>query len=365
MAMTKLLHTADVHLQQVGDERWQALLAVLEQAEQLKVEALTIGGDLFDQNFNAHDIRDQLRAVFADRSFQTIILPGNHDARSFQQGFYFGQNVTVIDQPGQLIQLNKNTTITGLPFAELTTNQLIKQLEKINATLDPKKTNIFLFHGELTDLFFNSQDFGDEGQKRYLPLKLNLLKDTVFDYILAGHFHTNFVVKNLPNKRLKQGGFFVYPGSPVSITIKETSQRSAALIELGKAPQPIGLETHHYQQIESQLRPDDTTKFLIKLEKELQQLKPYVTGLISINGFFDQAKLGLTEEQIHQKITALAEKYHSQLTDDNFAVKDISTILDTGLYQAFTDQLNQQNPDPDIVQRLTNMFIKAMIKVNS
>ena len=363
--MTKLLHTADVHLQQVGDERWQALLAVLTQAEQLKVEAVTIGGDLFDKNFNAHDIRDQLRTVFAGRPFQTIILPGNHDAHSFQQGFYFGQGVTVIDQPGQLIQLNKNTTITGLPFAELTTNQLVKQLEKINATLNPEKTNIFLFHGELTDLFFNSQDFGDEGQKRYLPLKLNLLKDTVLDYILAGHFHTNFIVKNLPNKRLKQGGFFVYPGSPVSITTKEASQRSAALVELGQSPQPIELKTHHYQSIKLELKPDDTAKFLTKLEKQLKQLKPYATGLISIDGFFDQAKLGLTEEEIHQKITELAKKYHSQLTDANFAVKDISTILDTGLYLAFTDQLAQQNTDPVIAQRLNNLFIKAMIKVNA
>ena len=360
----KILHTADVHLRQVEDDRWQALTTIIDQAKDLQVDALTIGGDLFDQDLNANQIRQELRVLLADLPFKVIIIPGNHDLKSFDQGFYFGENVELIDQLGQKIELD-GTDIWGIPVDTLTGSQLLGAISELNQKLNPEKTNVLLFHGELTDIFFKPEEFGDEGQERYLPLKLNYLDQTKFDYVLAGHFHKNFIVKRLTNKRLKQGGFFVYPGSPVSITTKENGPRSAALIGPNKAPVAVTLNTHHYQPVKLELDPGQDQKSLQNFEKQLKKLDQLSTGLIELKGYFNQTKLDLTEKQLIVKIEQLATKYHSQLNEKQTKVKDINLVLDSGIYQAFQQQLTQTQLKAKEKQSLEKLLIEAMMRVNS
>jgi len=45
----KILHTADVHLREVGDKRWEALQKLIEAAKKEGAEILAISGDLFDK----------------------------------------------------------------------------------------------------------------------------------------------------------------------------------------------------------------------------------------------------------------------------------------------------------------------------
>jgi DNA repair exonuclease SbcCD nuclease subunit len=362
--MIKILHTADVHLQQVGDERWQALEAVLSTAQQEKIDVVTIAGDLFNQDFDAHQARDVLRGLFSQQNYQIILLPGNHDSRSYQQTFYFGDNVTLINDFKKIHNI-KDVAFVGIPFEPLNGQELLQRLEFINDQLDENNTNVLLFHGELTDLFFSQHDFGGEGEKRYLPLKLNLLADTKFDYILAGHFHTNFVCQPLPNQRLEQGGFFVYPGSPVSITTKETGQRSVALIKTGQAPQQKLVKTHHYQEILLQLRPEKNHTCLNKLEKKLQELPPKAVGLIKVDGYFDSEKFNLTEPELKKEITKLADKYNSLFKAKDYHVKEVGTILNSGLYQTLSQQLQAKGLEPDRQKHLENIIIQAMAQLNA
>lgn len=363
--MAKILHTADIHLQQFGDERWQALIAVFDLANQLKVDAVTIAGDLFDKNTASYELRDEkLRNLLSKQKFKILILPGNHDAASFGQGFYFGDNVTIIEKSNQLINL-KDSTIAGIPFEPLSASELFKTIESIDSKLNPNETNILLFHGELSDLFFSSSDFGDEGQKRYLPLKLNLLKHTNLDYILAGHFHSKFHIKRLPNKRKKQGGYFVYPGSPISITTKEIGPRSVAFIDTAKAPEPIELKTQYYQIVEINLTPDDDQKILKKIETKLEKLPSNAVGLLKVSGFIDQKQLRFTEKELKQKLNKLATQYHSQVYDNDFAVKDVGTIINSGLYRVFIDELAKTKLDQGYQQQLTKNFINALMRVNA
>jgi len=363
--MATLLHTADIHLQEYADERWQALETLLNIATKLKVDAVTISGDLFDQDINAHNLRDKLRSLFSKQEFQVIILPGNHDLYSFEAGLYFGDNVIILSDINQQVQLDAKTIITGIPFEPLTADELFQKIQLINTRLDPELTNILLFHGELTDIFFNSSDFGDEGQKRYLPLKLNFLAETNLDYLLAGHFHTRFHLKRLPNQRMKQGGFFVYPGSPVSITTKEIGIRKVALIKPQQTPQEINLDSHHYQQLSLQLTPGDDHTVLANLEKELKGLDKNTTGLCRVSGFFDQTKLKLTEQELKAKLDNLMTKHNAQMTEEDFSAKDIGSILDSGLYQAFNQELAQTKLAKNQQQALTEKLVKALIQVNS
>ncbi|MCB0277342.1 MAG: metallophosphoesterase, partial [Calditrichaeota bacterium] len=44
----KILHTADVHIREKDDERWQALAHLLELGKAHQINVLVIAGDLFD-----------------------------------------------------------------------------------------------------------------------------------------------------------------------------------------------------------------------------------------------------------------------------------------------------------------------------
>ena len=86
----KILHTADIHLREYKDERWEALQKLIEVGRQNEVEIFTICGDLFDRGVDAENLRPQIREVFSKTGFKVLIIPGNHDSDSYKSGMYFG-----------------------------------------------------------------------------------------------------------------------------------------------------------------------------------------------------------------------------------------------------------------------------------
>ena len=53
--MVKILHTADIHLREYKDERWEALEELVEIGKRNKVAIVTICGDLFDKDIDAEN----------------------------------------------------------------------------------------------------------------------------------------------------------------------------------------------------------------------------------------------------------------------------------------------------------------------
>ena len=105
--------------------------------------------------------------------------------------------------------------VFGLPFEKISGDKVVERLLSMRERLRKSATNILLFHGELLDVGYSRDSYGDDEEAGYMPLRLSSLDGLGFDYVLAGHFHTKFEVQRY------DGGFFVYPGSPVSITKKE------------------------------------------------------------------------------------------------------------------------------------------------
>ncbi len=358
--MTKLIHTADIHLKEFGDFRWQALEELLMVAQQNQVDLVTISGDLFNQDSHSQQLRDKLRPLFSKQSFKIIILPGNHDESSYSQGEFFGENVKLFsNQQPDTVEVD-GCVITGIPFSSLSKEQIAQKIFSTNQLLDPKKINILLLHGELTDLSFNSSDFGEEGDKRYFPFSLSNFTQTKIDYLLAGHFHSKFHLKRLPNSRLKSGGYFVYPGSPVSITTKETGPRSVALIETGSPPKQLNLETHYYQTIRVTFSPDNNQEIFEDISKQLKQLPGQCTPVLEVTGFFNKEVLQLTELELHQKLKTLADTHKALFSIDSFMVKDVSTIFSSSLYQNLISQINQQEISQEEKELLTEELISAL-----
>jgi DNA repair exonuclease SbcCD nuclease subunit len=372
--MTKIVHTADLHIQQPGDVRWQALEAIISLAQQEKADVLTISGDLFDHNFSATQARGKIRQLFNDNGFKTIILPGNHDQQSFQQGFFFGQEAKILNQEQNKYTLTsvestgraQPITIYGLPFQHQSSQAVLQELVKLNQQLDPKQTNILLFHGELLDHFFAGTDFGQEGDKRYMPIKLSYFAELNFDYVLAGHFHSNFSLHQLPNQRLESGGYFVYPGSPVSVTRKETGPRSVAIIELGvkakqaQVPQQHQLKTMHYQQLEFIFQPGQaaaTQQQILTQLQEIQQQAPQAQILLKVSGYLDQEQ---TEQDLAQQLSAWQEQFSITAIDNQ--VKSISQIMTRPVYQLFMQKLQKKANSPEEKEQLRQTLLTAMMQ---
>ena len=223
----KILHTADIHLREYGDKRWEALQKLIEIGKKEKIGILVICGDLFDKGINAENLRPKIRELFSNNGFKIVIIPGNHDKDSYKSGLYFGDDTVILGNSP--LEFN-NVRIIGMPFEEaMQREDILSKLCSLKNTLTSDNKNILLFHGELLDAFFSRKDFGEEGEERYMPVRLSYFRDLNVDYVLAGHFHSNLEVRLLEN-----GGYFVYSGSPVSITKREVGQRKVNIFEIGK-----------------------------------------------------------------------------------------------------------------------------------
>ena len=190
-----------------------------------------------------------------------------------------------------------NVRIWGIPFEEITTEEIIEKLAFLKNKLNKEHINILLHHGELLDAFFSRRDFGEEGEQRYLPLKLSYFKDMKLDYVLSGHFHSNFRVWTFDG-----GGFFVYPGSPISITKKETGQRKLNLFEVGKDPTPYLLETPYFEEVTITLDPFKENNPLEIVKEELSKVKPTAHVILMINGYINGTKIGMTEDSFAKAV---------------------------------------------------------------
>ncbi|MCK4233480.1 metallophosphoesterase, partial [candidate division WOR-3 bacterium] len=66
----KILHTADIHLKEYGDERWEALKSLIEIGKKERVDIFIIAGDLFDKGVSAVKLRGKIRSLFSNIGFK-------------------------------------------------------------------------------------------------------------------------------------------------------------------------------------------------------------------------------------------------------------------------------------------------------
>lgn len=278
----KILHTADIHLREYGDDRWETLQKLIEVGKKEKIEIFVISGDLFDKDVSAENLRVNIREIFSDNGFRIVLIPGNHDSESYKSGLYFGEDTVILtDLDSPFDEYNRSVRIWGMPFEPLVREKVLNKLHSLADKLSTDKTNILLYHGELLDAFFSRRDFGDEGEERYMPVKLSYFKDLNVDYILAGHFHSRFDVWEIEN------GYFVYPGSPISITKRETGKRKANIFEIGEPPKEYPLDTPHLEEITMEIDPFKDENPMEAIRKKFENLHPDARSILTIKGFID------------------------------------------------------------------------------
>jgi DNA repair exonuclease SbcCD nuclease subunit len=353
----KILHTADIHLAKYGDDRWKTLEKLIGIGKQEDVDIFVVSGDLFDKDVDAENLRPKIREIFSNTGFRIVLIPGNHDSESYKGGMYFGADVSILTNLNEPFG-HEDLRIWGLPFEPIEGEKILSKLRLLASNLTTDKRNILLYHGELLDAFFSRKDFGDEEDGRYMPVRLSYFKDLNIQYVLAGHFHSKFDAWKLEN-----GGYFVYPGSPISITRAEIGRRKVNIFEVGNPPKEYPLNTPHFDHVSVQLDPSAEKNPVEIVQERFQQVHPEARVLLTVGGYVNGERIGVSEKELAKQLRDMAMPRCAEEPRLEFA--DVRAILEDDLFKSFMSKLEQRNYDEETKKQLRDLAIKAMMEARA
>ncbi|HVA21029.1 MAG TPA: DNA repair exonuclease [Candidatus Micrarchaeia archaeon] len=228
----RVLHCADLHLERAfpgmpapwPQRRRQAIRDALRRivalAAEHRVDALTIAGDLYEDDRARGDTGAFLAEAFASLPCPVLIAPGNHDYWH-PGGTYARQswpaNVHVFSTPHLQAVAVGGTRIFGA--AHVQPKGSANFLERVRIPDGPPA--VALFHGaEVGQLRFE-----DEGKGDHAPFAEAEIERAGFAYALVGHYHRPRVTPRL-----------CYPGNPEPLAFGEAGGAGAALVDLAELP---------------------------------------------------------------------------------------------------------------------------------
>jgi exonuclease SbcD len=238
--LTKILHTADVHLDSplrslalrnealrdnIKSATRSAFIRIIDTALTEDVAALLIAGDLYDGAQRSAKTAaflvgqfERLRAA----GIQVFYIKGNHDAENPITGeVALPDNVHVFDGRGSKVQLiGTDIWIHGVSFNGRHARDSL--LGKFDAPVSGA-VNIAMLHTSLA---------GAAGHDNYAPCSVAELAALGFDYWALGHIHKRQVHSEAP--------WIVMPGIPQGRDIGETGPKSATLLTIESGM--IGIE---------------------------------------------------------------------------------------------------------------------------
>lgn len=354
MTAMRIVHTADVHLRSDRDERWKALAAVIDAGAGAGARVLAIAGDLFDRDVDAPALKTSLRRSLERFPGTVVVIPGNHDTGGIRAGDFFGANVRVLAGHDLIADVD-GVRFIGVPYEDVGVDGTLARL-RAASRMRIDGVNVLLYHGELLDLSPGGGAFGEEDDREYMPARLSDLGDLGFDYVLAGHFHKNHDV------RACGAGYFIYAGSPVSITRRETGCRHVTLLETGSAPGLLALATHHYVNVDIRLSPGEREHPLARIERELAAIPPGASALVAIRGFVNLADSGMTEVEFQAGVKETCARFPCDAVDAS-ACSDVGAIITGDLFRRFEARLASSALGEDERALVREMTIRAMMEV--
>jgi exonuclease SbcD len=342
----KILHTSDIHIREYKDDSWRAFESLIKIGSKEKIDFFVISGDFFDEKSSFVKLYPEIRPLLNNTDYEFIIIAGNHDEKAFGSEAFLGEKVKIIRNLTEPLEYEK-LRFFGFPFRNITSGEVRNNLRKIKELTTNDKVNLLLFHGELLDHSFSGSDFGDE-EINYMRVRLSFFDNLNLQYVLAGHFHTNFQVYELVS-----GGFFVYPGSPISITRKETGRRSVNIFTVGNPPSQHKINTPYYKKLTLSIYPEDNTSPVAKIKKKIRKSPKEAKILVALTGYTEEK-----EEDFHKKIKELEDK-HENLEIEN-KVRGIKQLAEDELFKAFNSKLEKLNPSRK--QKIKKLVIKSLLE---
>jgi len=332
----KFLHTADLHLKKEEEKRIKILQWLINKADEIKADYFIIAGDLFDSDTDAALLRPNLKKLFESAHTQFLVIPGNHDAKSFSHDYDYGSNVMqLVKSPFEIIQYN-GITICGVPFQDRKFSECIKEL--------PPEVDILIAHGTLYDESFIYTLLDDE-ETKYMPIFPANLENRA-RYVALGHLHSRYIEKKYKKTHV------VYPGSPIALDTKCNEGRLFSLVTIDKkqfAVDFIAVEHSPYWL---------SKEFFVfpgSEQQKLQELTSFLGSVdeitvmpnVIINGYIAQK-----DREFQQHIDELEQKFKDKFTDLHIAnnVRSWDTIIENRLVQNFVKKT--QNLDDALRKKI-------------
>jgi len=342
--MVRIILTSDLHLKVDSEERLQAFREVLRVGREHQSDWIIIAGDLFDSPHDARRLRPKLREILRGNTLPVMVIPGNHDHNCYEENLDFGDNfLPQTERPFTIVD-GDGCRLVFIPYFE---GDLTSLLPELQAAKNPGMINILIIHGSLDLTGLSRLDFGEEKEYRYLPITEGLVKELSYNYILAGHYHTEAVLRKIGRTR------FIYPGSPVTITKREIGRRHLYLIDTSSTPKLVPLKTRYYQPIEIYVYPGEEKKALVELKRIIQRHDPNLAQLeITIRGFIQ-----VNEKDFRGVISMIVgdQKVHNEW-------RQVSDLISEPLYRRIRKKLDESNLNPEQKRRVELLLMEAMIR---
>jgi DNA repair exonuclease SbcCD nuclease subunit len=235
----RLLHCADVHLDtafrglgsEASGQRRVALRQTFQNlvrlAAELKVDALTIAGDLYEDRYARQDTGRFLAEQLGQLPFPVLVAPGNHDywhPGSLYAAQEWPANVHVFST-GEFAPFElEGFRIFGVAHTKPkgTSNLLA------GFTVPEGQPAVALFHGSER----GQLPMQGEGKEDHAPFSESKIAQAGFRFGLVGHFHTPRVTPQM-----------IYPGNPEPLTFGELGQRGAAEVDFSSEPPVVKIHT--------------------------------------------------------------------------------------------------------------------------
>lgn len=229
--MVQILHFADLHLDcsfsGVGmasteasrrrEELRAALRRIVDLALELGVDAVTVGGDLYE-----HDRVTLDTGHFVVRQFETLaprpvlIAPGNHDRHvpdSLYRRLEWPDNVHIFDSADwRPVRVAEDITVWGVGHGgPAVRDNLLSELR-----VDRSETAIALFHG-------SEMSAVPERKAAHCPFEMRDIEESGAAFVLLGHYHG---MRRWPADSPRYG----YPGSPEPLGFDEEGPHYVFLV---------------------------------------------------------------------------------------------------------------------------------------
>lgn len=359
--MTRFLHTADVHLAADRTERWEALDAVLEAAEEHGAEALLIAGDLLDRGEDHAALRAEVRTRFDRIGIPVVLVPGNHDLDAYAPGQDWGGDVRLLTGEPAAVTRAAGLKVIGVPFpSQPTSFRLVR--ERVEALVEGKAPHVLVAHGTLIDVRDARVQVESQADEPgpYFPIRTGDLEGLGVRYVALGHYHQ-------PDRWEAGSAPVVYAGSPSPVGPHAWGPRSAAVVELsgdGAEVQHVELPVPYRQKHEVWLTPFEEATQLDDLE---QRLREAADGRCALQVTVEGILAGLEEEELRRRAEALCERHRSSFADLEITLRGVG--LDPAradLFREFTrrlasrDEAGTDAPAPDVRRRALELAARAL-----
>jgi len=362
--MTRILHTADLHLAAGHPERREALEAVLSAARERDVDALLVAGDLLDRGADHAALRRDVRSAFEAFDRPVYILPGNHDRAAYRPGQDWGPRThLLLGEPVAEARLG-DVRLVGVPFpAERISFGRLRR--EVAGRLEGGPPAVLVLHGTLIDAgaphILDDSRADETGP--YFPVRTAELRGLGAVYVALGHYHQHAV------REIGEAAA-AYAGSPSPVGSHAWGPRRAVLVEVGPDGarlEAVRLPVPYRARLERWLTPFEEEEALDALERDLESAAdPACSMRVRLDGIL----AGMSEVALREQTESLAGRMGGSFRELAFDLDSVG--LDPARADLFRDfrrrlderlereRADEERPDPEVGRRALELAARAL-----